>query len=76
MTVAEKIAKWEAELAGIESAILANNRWGETRRFAARTGCNRHGRRHWLLDHISNARFPEENKREGTNRALGTDSNA
>jgi hypothetical protein len=60
----EQIAKWEAELERIEDQILKNIRWGDARRFAARTSWNRHIRRHWLIEHISDAKA-REFKREG-----------
>jgi hypothetical protein len=53
---AERIEKWEAELARIEDQILKSIRWGEARRFAARAGWNRHQRRNWLIDRISFAK--------------------
>ncbi len=52
----DRIAKWEAELAKIEDQILRNIRWGEARRFAAQTCWNRHRRRHWLIEHINDAK--------------------
>jgi len=57
--MAERTAKWEADLARIETDILRNRRWGETRRFAARAGWNRHQRRKWLIEHIADAKAQE-----------------
>ena len=58
-TNSDRIAKWEAELAKIEDQILRNIRWVEARRFAANVGWNRHMRRHWLIEHIADAKSHE-----------------
>ena len=52
ITLQQRLARWETELARMAHA---GNRWGECRRFAGRSAGIRLERRQWLIRHISDA---------------------